>query len=116
MFVLLFIDIQWVLHDWGDEECIKILKNCKEAIPEKTGKVIIIEAVIDDGDEEEDNNSNNKLKDVGLMLDMVMMAHTSTGKERSCKEWDYVLKEAGFIRHTIKQIPTVQSVIEAYPY
>ncbi|KAI5647764.1 hypothetical protein M9H77_33769 [Catharanthus roseus] len=108
--------IMWVLHDWGDEECIKILKNCKKAIPEKTGKVIIIEAVIDDGDEEEDNNSNNKLKDVGLMLDMVMMAHTSTGKERSCKEWDYVLKEAGFIRHTIKQIPTVQSVIEAYPY
>ncbi|KAH0636389.1 hypothetical protein KY290_036830 [Solanum tuberosum] len=36
--------LKWVLHDWNDEECIKILKKCKEEIPskEKGGKVIII--------------------------------------------------------------------------
>ncbi|KAM3381536.1 hypothetical protein P3S68_007109 [Capsicum galapagoense] len=41
--------LKWVLHDWGDEDCIKILKKCKEAIPSKEngGKVIIIETVMD---------------------------------------------------------------------
>jgi hypothetical protein len=96
------------LHDWDDDECIQILKKCKEAIPPETGKVIIVEAVIDGGGED-------KLKDVALMLDMVMMAHTTRGKERTAKEWAYVLSEAGFSRHTVKRIRAVQSVIEAYP-
>ncbi|KAL3539118.1 hypothetical protein ACH5RR_002484 [Cinchona calisaya] len=101
--------IKWVLHDWGDEECISILKKCREAVPQDTGKVIIVEAVIDGGGPE------NKLKDVGLMLDMVMMAHTTTGKERTSKEWAYILSQAGFSRHSVKQIRAVQSVIEAFP-
>ncbi|KAK1325042.1 Tabersonine 16-O-methyltransferase [Acorus calamus] len=25
--------LKWILHDWGDEDCVKILKRCKEAIP-----------------------------------------------------------------------------------
>ncbi|XP_057966390.1 acetylserotonin O-methyltransferase-like [Malania oleifera] len=100
--------IQWVLHDWGDEECIQVLKNCRESIPQDGGKVIILEAVV--GEEREE-----KLKGVSLMLDMVMMAHTFKGKERTLKEWVYVLREAGFSRHAIKHIRAVQSVIVAYP-
>ncbi|KAK2981603.1 hypothetical protein RJ640_022550 [Escallonia rubra] len=40
---------QWILHDWNDEECLKIPKHCKEAIPckGKGGKVIIIDIVLD---------------------------------------------------------------------
>ncbi|KAK9286176.1 hypothetical protein L1049_014559 [Liquidambar formosana] len=100
--------LKWVLHDWGDDECIQILRKCREAIPEDKGKVIIIEAVI----EEEEGD---QLKDVRLMLDMAMMAHTNKGKERTMKEWAYVLGEAGFSRYTVKPIHAVQSVIEACP-
>ncbi|TVU20611.1 hypothetical protein EJB05_36826, partial [Eragrostis curvula] len=25
--------LKWVLHDWGEAECVKILRNCKKAIP-----------------------------------------------------------------------------------
>ncbi|PKI36108.1 hypothetical protein CRG98_043500 [Punica granatum] len=35
-----------VLHDWGDEECVKILKNCKKAIPKNRGKLIIVDVVL----------------------------------------------------------------------
>ena len=38
--------VQWLLHNWSDEACVKILKNCRKAIPEKTGKVIIIDVVL----------------------------------------------------------------------
>ncbi|CAI9104802.1 OLC1v1003565C1 [Oldenlandia corymbosa var. corymbosa] len=111
--------LMWVLHDWGDDECIKILKNCKAALPPLTGKVIILEAVIDDhhhnGEQARKGSVIKQLQDVGLMLDMVMMAHTTTGKERTASEWAFVLDQAGFSRHTIRRIPAVQSLIEAYP-
>ncbi|GJZ59425.1 caffeate O-methyltransferase family protein [Tanacetum coccineum] len=96
-----------VLHDWGDEECIEILRKCKEAIPQDKGKVIIVDAIVGQEDHE--------FKDVVLMLDMVMMAHTSKGKERTLKEWSYVFTQAGFTRYTVKHIRTYQSVIEVYP-
>ncbi|GLJ12081.1 hypothetical protein SUGI_0183670 [Cryptomeria japonica] len=34
------IFMKLILHDWGDEECKKILKNCHEALP-KQGKLIM---------------------------------------------------------------------------
>ena len=41
--------LQWILHDWSDENCVKILAKCKESIPSKEegGKVIIIDMVVD---------------------------------------------------------------------
>jgi hypothetical protein len=101
-------ELQWVLHDWGDKECIQILRKCREAIPEDKGKVIIVEAVIEEA-------QVDKLTDVRLALDMIMMAHTTTGKERTFKEWGFLLSEAGFRRYTVKPIRAVQSVIEAFP-
>lgn len=101
--------MQWTLHDWSDEECVEILRKCREAVPEEKGKVIIAEAVIVEG-EEDDKYSN-----VRLALDMVMMAHTEKGKERSLQEWEAVIKGAGFSRYTVKHIGSIISVIEAYP-
>lgn len=102
--------MQWVLHDWSDEECIEILKKCREAISKENGMVMIVEAVIEEGEE----GKPKALEDVGLMLDMVMMAHTNFGKERTLKEWEYVIKMAGFSSYTVKSIQAVQSVILAF--
>ncbi|KAK4477256.1 hypothetical protein RD792_016470 [Penstemon davidsonii] len=100
--------IMWVLHDWSDEECIQILRNCLKAIPKEKGKVIIAEAVIEEGEED-------KYSDVRLALDMVMLAHTEKGKERTLKEWEHVVYAAGFTRCTVKHIEAITAVIEAYP-
>ncbi|XVE48794.1 hypothetical protein DITRI_Ditri01bG0031300 [Diplodiscus trichospermus] len=89
-------------------ECIKILKKCREAIPLDKGKVIIVEAVLEE-------DTDDKLDFVRLMLDTVMMAHTNKGKERTLKEWSYVLQESGLTRFNVKPIRAVQSVLEAYP-
>ncbi|KAL4351533.1 hypothetical protein GQ457_06G002200 [Hibiscus cannabinus] len=100
--------LMWVLHDWDDEECIRILKKCREAIPEDKGKAIIVEAVVEE-------NKDDELESARLLLDMVIMAHTNRGKQRSLKEWSYVLQESGFTRFNVKPIRAIQSVIEAYP-
>ena len=106
--------VQWVLHDWGDEECIKILRNCREAVGDK-GRLIIAEAVIQEGGEGGRKKSSGE-EEVGLMLDMVMMAHTNIGKERSEREWEHVIRESGFSTFSVRPIPSsVKSLILAFP-
>ncbi|XP_021621574.1 caffeic acid 3-O-methyltransferase [Manihot esculenta] len=39
------IFMKWILHDWDDDQCVKILKNCYDALPEFE-KVIAVESVI----------------------------------------------------------------------
>lgn len=101
--------LMWILHDWSDKTCVEILKKCKEAIPAERGKVMIVDAIIDEDGE------GDEFAGARLSLDMTMMAVTAQGKERSYKEWEHLLNEAGFSRHTVKNIKTVVSVIVAYP-
>ncbi|GLT70466.1 hypothetical protein SLA2020_425450 [Shorea laevis] len=69
--------IKWILHDWSDEECVKILKRCKEAITSKgkEGKVIIIDVVIN---EEKDEDEVTKTK---LLFDTLMMVYSTEKRE-----------------------------------
>ncbi|KAL5581943.1 hypothetical protein UlMin_014385 [Ulmus minor] len=100
--------MKWIMHDWSDEDCVKILKNCRKAIPKKSGKVMIVDVVLDeDGDGLFDYS--------GLAFDLLMAAHASGGKERTEKEWKKILKEGGFPTYKIIKIPTLPSLIEAYP-
>jgi hypothetical protein len=55
-----------VLHNWSDHDCIKILKNCKNAISGK-GKVIIIDVVINEKQDE------HEMTEVKLLLDVIMI-------------------------------------------
>uniref|UniRef100_A0A7N0UX78 O-methyltransferase n=1 Tax=Kalanchoe fedtschenkoi TaxID=63787 RepID=A0A7N0UX78_KALFE len=104
--------IMWVLHDWEDDDCVRILTNCRQAVPPRTGKVIIVESVI----AEEPDHGADKLNDAALMLDMCMMAYTNGGKERTLVEWKDILDRSGFASHSIKPIPgELRSVIVAYP-
>ena len=96
------------MHDWNDEDCVKILKNCRNAIPEKSGKLIIAEVVLQpDGEGLFDN--------MGFVFDLVMIAHSSGGKERTEPEWKKLLEDGGFPRYQIIKIPSLLSIIEAYP-
>ncbi|KAK9135793.1 hypothetical protein Syun_015123 [Stephania yunnanensis] len=104
-----------VLHDWGDEECITILRLCREAVPKDKGKVIMVDAVIKEEKHEIDDEKEEKLKGLRLMIDMVMMAHTTTGKERTQQEWEYVVAKAGFTKCIVKPIHAIPSIIIAYP-
>ncbi|XP_058093546.1 (RS)-norcoclaurine 6-O-methyltransferase-like [Magnolia sinica] len=97
-----------ILHDWADDECIKILKQCKEAVPRDGGKVIIVDIVLDMDPVHPYNNMR-------LCMDLDMMLNTG-GKERTEEEWKKLILSAGFSGYKIKHISAVQSVIEAYPY
>lgn len=102
--------MKWILHDWNDEECMKILKNCKEAISKKgkRGKVIIIDVVI--GNEKGDSESI----ETKLFYDLEMMALLG-GKERDEKEWAKLIFSVGFSNYKITPVLGLRSLIEVYP-
>ncbi|KAK9267078.1 hypothetical protein L1049_009496 [Liquidambar formosana] len=96
-----------VFHGVSDEDCVKILKRCREAIPSK-GKVIIIDIVIGGKSDE------HELTETKLMFDMLMMT-VVTGRERNEKEWEKFFLEAGFSHYKITPIFGLRSLIEVYP-
>ncbi|KAL6626530.1 hypothetical protein ACP70R_030256 [Stipagrostis hirtigluma subsp. patula] len=101
--------LKWVLHDWGDEECVRILKNCKRAIPPRDagGKVIIIDMVVGVGP------SDSKHREMQAVFDLYMIF--LNGTERNEQEWSKIFSEAGFSDYKITPVLGVRSIIEVYP-
>ncbi|KAG8641336.1 trans-resveratrol di-O-methyltransferase [Manihot esculenta] len=100
--------LKWILHDWSDEECVKILKRCKEAIKGRGGKLIIIDMMI------ENHKRDDDFPETQLFFDMLMMV-LLTGKERNEKEWAKLFSDAGFSYHKISPVLGLRSIIEVYP-
>jgi 2-polyprenyl-3-methyl-5-hydroxy-6-metoxy-1,4-benzoquinol methylase len=81
------ITLSWILHDWGDENCRKILRNCFEALPSK-GVLLISENVL-----------NNDLSGTqfGVLMSLHMLVVCEPGaKERNEDEYRSLLEETGF--------------------
>ncbi|KAF6157512.1 hypothetical protein GIB67_004450 [Kingdonia uniflora] len=83
------IILKWILHDWNDEHCAKLLKNCYEALPDQ-GKVIIIEGLLTDAPKK-----NAGAKSLS-QLDLAMMIGFTAGKERTEQEFEALVKGVGF--------------------
>ncbi|XP_076931098.1 (R,S)-reticuline 7-O-methyltransferase-like [Bidens hawaiensis] len=102
------IFMKWILHDWNDDDCVKILENCRKALSKETGKLIIVDIV-------RQPVTHDVFDDMRLTYDLVMFAHFSGGRERTEPEWKKLLDEGGFGRYNIIKIPALQSIIEAFP-
>ncbi|GAV60160.1 Methyltransf_2 domain-containing protein/Dimerisation domain-containing protein [Cephalotus follicularis] len=102
--------LKWILHNWNDAECVKILKRCKEAITRngKIGKVIIMDIIMghDTGDK--------RSVETQLLCDMAMMVVVQ-GQERNEKEWAKIFSEAGFSHYKIYPKLGFRSLLEVYP-
>nr|AFK45226.1 unknown [Lotus japonicus] len=83
------IFMKWICHDWNDEQCLKLLKNCYESLPD-TGKVILTECNIP-------QVPDFKLASGCVFeMDVIMLCHSSGGRERTAKEYEALAKGAGF--------------------
>src|SRR5262249_5972793 len=92
-----------VLHDWDDEQCVSILRNCRKAIAPQ-GRLLVIEAVLPPGDSPHH----------GKMMDLLMLNVTG-GRERTAAEFTELLRIAQFGVLRIIATSTHQSVVEAAP-
>ncbi|GAY66349.1 hypothetical protein CUMW_248040 [Citrus unshiu] len=68
--------MKWILHDWNDEACVKILKSYRKAISDKNEKFVFVVIFVQEDD-------NNIFGDMGLVFDLLMFTHTTGGKEKT---------------------------------
>ncbi|NEP63408.1 MAG: methyltransferase [Symploca sp. SIO2G7] len=89
--------LKHILHDWGDEQAIAILKNCYQAMAE-SGRLLVIEIIILPGNE----------PCPAKFIDINMLVVSPGGRERTNAEYEELLKAAGFKLTRI--IPTASNV------
>jgi hypothetical protein len=94
-----------VLHDWNDEDCVKILTECKKAIQESGGKVIIVDIVV--------GSHSNAMLEAQVTFDLLMMVITS-GKERDEHEWRKIFMDAGFSHYKTRPVLGFMAITELY--
>jgi hypothetical protein len=82
-----------VIHDWDDSRAIKILRNCRRAMPEK-GRVLIVDMVVPDMD----------AMSLSKFLDLNMLA-MSGARERTKAEFRALLDAADY--RLTRIIPTL---------
>jgi hypothetical protein len=96
-----------VLHDWGDDEAVAILRAVRAAMPEHA-RLLVIEHVLD-----APGRAFEELRDVHLVdLHMLVMFG---GRERTQAEYDDLLTGAGFTASTLAEPVSEWNVLEARP-
>ncbi|KAF0918898.1 hypothetical protein E2562_027337 [Oryza meyeriana var. granulata] len=104
--------LKWILHGWGDDECVRILRRCKEAVPsrEDGGKVIVMDLVVGSSSSPGDERAT----ETQLLWDVMMMG-VAGSPERDEREWRKIFHDAGFSGYKILPVLGIRSVIEVYP-
>lgn len=92
--------MKYILHDWPDAQCVRILANCRKAMAPR-GRVLVVDTVIPTGNRPH----------WGKMLDINMLVITG-GRERTRDEFRALFEAAGL--RLARVIPTTSplSVIE----
>ncbi|XVF39316.1 hypothetical protein PTKIN_Ptkin01aG0024800 [Pterospermum kingtungense] len=83
------IFMKWMLHGFSDEHCLKLLKNCWEALP-NGGKVITVESILPEAPD------GSVSSNIVCEQDLFMLAQSSGGKERTRKEYEALALKTGF--------------------
>ncbi|MBA0854019.1 hypothetical protein Goshw_025018 [Gossypium schwendimanii] len=83
------IFLKSVLHDWGDDQCLRLLKVCHDALP-KNGKIVSVEAITPEVPE------TDILSKTILEIDIVLFHVLPGAKERTKQEFEALAKQAGF--------------------
>ncbi|KAG8068029.1 hypothetical protein GUJ93_ZPchr0005g15572 [Zizania palustris] len=78
--------LKWMFHDWGDDGCVKILKNWP---------------------------SDPKHKELHALYDLFIML--INGTDRDEQQWKKVIFEVGFSDYKIMLVLGFRSIFEVYP-
>jgi hypothetical protein len=96
--------MKWIIHDWNDEDSLKILRNCRRAI-RSDGTLLIIDAVLNPPNE----------PDPGKLMDLNMLVMAQGGRERTEAEFAALLRQADFSLTRVIPTAGTLSIIESRP-
>jgi hypothetical protein len=92
-----------ILHDWSDEDCLRILRSCREAMTD-TSRLLVVDAVIPPGN----------ARHPGKVMDILMMV-LGEGHERTAREFEELLARAGLHLSNIITTASALAIVEAVP-
>jgi hypothetical protein len=92
-----------VLHDWEDDEALRILARCRAAIPAH-GSLLVVERELGAANE----NADAKLSDLNMMIG-------PGGRERTREEFAHLLAAGGFSLQSATPTAIDLCVLEARP-
>ncbi|GAA0320012.1 hypothetical protein GCM10010151_07130 [Actinoallomurus spadix] len=93
-----------ILHDWDDEQCLKILANCRRAMTESARLVIIERPIPTDG-----------TPSLAIAWDVHMAVNNIGGRERTDEEYRRLLRAAGFDLVGIAPLALDMAALTAVP-
>lgn len=99
------IVLKHILHDWPDEKCIRILKNCREALAHRGKKLYIIDIVLD---KEDPNYEYHRFFDIKMLVLLNAMERTQT-------HINNLLLQAGFQLEKVTRCGS-EHILEATTY
>lgn len=88
--------VSQVLHNWADEQCLQLLRNCRAAI-QPQGSLLVLEQVI---------QPRSRENIPAIEMDLMMMTLTK-GRERTLEEHQALLAAAGFTLVRTEQIKKI---------
>ena len=93
-----------VIHDWGDDDCVRILRTIAAAMT-PNARLAVVEPHVERG------AAGNFAK----ASDMLMLALTTAGRERSLAEFDALWRRAGLTERRRIVLPSLFDVFELVP-
>jgi hypothetical protein len=93
--------LKQVLHDWNDDQCVAVLRNCSRAM-RPGGKVVVVEMVVP----EDGTPSLAQIMDLNML---VMLP----GRERTATEFDALFRAAGLAAAEVTPTASPFSLVEA---
>jgi ubiquinone/menaquinone biosynthesis C-methylase UbiE len=92
-----------VIHDWTDEQSVRILTNCRKVVPPH-GRILIVEFSVPSANE----------PSLGKDADMIMLAFPG-GMERTEQEYRALFEQSGFRLSKVTPTKSAVCVIEGRP-
>lgn len=94
-----------MLHDWSDEDAVRILRNVRAAMGDAKATLVIVELCLD-----EPHDAVN----ARYMADLHMMV-LFNARERSKSAWQRLFAQAGFRLSGYHSTRSLHTVVEAVP-
>jgi SAM-dependent methyltransferase len=88
-----------IVHDWSDEDCVRILRNCARALA-PAGRICVVETALQPG----------RFGSFVQATDLLMLAFTSGGRERTASQYDALWDRSGLScirRHSLASAGTL---------
>jgi hypothetical protein len=94
--------LKWILHDWDDAGCVRLLRNVASAMP-SGARLVVIEGI------QEHGRPHSRFS----AIDLQMLVVTEGGRERSVVEIQTLMSQAGLRATRVRRTPADLALVEA---